>query len=253
MVPTDAQAAADGRIFGGVKRPLYGPVVRLVNRFPFAAIVSRLDKSDALQNVAKTIDLDCIVGAANLSKRLSLWYKSYHQDNSGLNNLTRGKPNRGRPKPRNRGRSKGKALEDETPRTSYHRSQIGELPSSRTNSPIPRRRKRPVGGVAEDWPRARRWRHQWRPRAASVAAEGGMQKATTAQSALVYAGPPARQTTIRPKKKAADSETVSVEPSSIAPWERRTCWHCGHTFPSGNARRRHVESGCSERHVWSEL
>jgi hypothetical protein len=79
--------------------------------------------SAALQRVAEAIevlrrgDLDRVMGAGNLPKQLSIWYKFYHNGNPNPSNPSQGKPNRGR----------SEESKDEKKRTLQLISQIGEL------------------------------------------------------------------------------------------------------------------------------
>jgi hypothetical protein len=191
---------------------------------------------EALQMAAETIevlrqgDLDCIVKAAHLSKRLSIWYKSYYRGD--LDSGT---------KPCRQRRPKGKEFKAEKDRTAAILEQIGEMPVSgfefrdtKENQNTRWRRKKLAESEAV---------------LASAAAEARTQEAAPAE----YTGLPARPKHNKDDNKEKPANASGTEPGRTAPRDRPTCWHCGHSFPSRSALHRHLTPGCPERHPWSEL
>lgn len=180
---------------------------------------------NALELVAEAIEvlrqgnLDCLVSAAHLSKRLSIWYKSYYPGNT-----TKSKSHR----------LKGSQATDEKKRTAAIMAQIGEPPVALPKFRDPKHRPN------TRWRRKRLVDHQFV--LSETAAEGQIQDANSVDYKSLSPGNERRQ---KRTKTPIHAEAEQV------PWIRRRCRDCTETFPSRAALFRHINEGCAERHPWA--
>ncbi|KAH6635848.1 hypothetical protein F5144DRAFT_619366 [Chaetomium tenue] len=180
---------------------------------------------DALQAVTETIEvlrkgnLDCLVSAAHLSKRLSIWYKSYYPGDT-----IKSKSHR----------LKGPHTTDERKRTAAIMAQIGEPPVALPKFRDPKHRPN------TRWRRKRQADHQF------VLSETGMEGRIQDANSVDY-----KTSSPGDERRQKKTKTpIQVEAEQV-PWVRRRCWHCTETFPSRTALFRHTKNGCAERHPWT--
>jgi hypothetical protein len=196
-------------------------------------VMGKADKFDrgtfgsALQAVAEAIDvlrqgdLDCLVSAAHLSKRLSIWYKSYYPGEK-----TKSKSHR----------LKSPAATNEKKRTAAILALIGEPPVEFPEFRDPKNRPR------TRWRRKKKADHQFVLSEAAVEARIQDVKLVNYKALFPDGG--------RREKQKTPMAPAQAEPEQV-PWIRRTCPHCTETFPSRSAMSRHLKDGCPDRHPWS--
>ncbi|KAK3358774.1 hypothetical protein B0T25DRAFT_447854, partial [Lasiosphaeria hispida] len=184
---------------------------------------------DQAIEVLRNGDLECRVRAAELSKRLAIWLKSYCPGEKVSRTCKR--PN---------GRLRGSAGKQEKQRTREILSEIGQMPV-----PVPNVRQ-PSG--EKEVKHNNRWRNKQRKMRKAVLQN--LVEAGRADGTVTVNQGPERSLRRRKERQPANPQPPAANLSPCDA-ESRRCLHCCETFHSRNDLFRHLSSGCIEHHPWA--
>lgn len=175
-------------------------------------------------------DLDCRVRAAELSKRLTVWLKTYY---NGEKSQTQGKVGG-----RQRGRDRGPEFKKEKSRKTAILAGIFQTPAEIRLSGFKRLPKE----VNQGW--HNRWRREMRKiqvsTLISLCGETGTRSTNGNANPTPTSGQPRR-------RERAPKPEPQNRVDTPAPPHRRTCWNCSVTFPSRRLMTKHIKGGCTEQ------
>ncbi|KAK0720996.1 hypothetical protein B0H67DRAFT_553066 [Lasiosphaeris hirsuta] len=184
---------------------------------------------DQAIEVLRNGDLECRVRAAELSKRLAIWLKSYCPGDKVSSACKR--PN---------GRVRGPMGKQEKQRTREILSAIGQMPV-----PVHAVRQ-PSGEKAAN--QNNRWRNKQRRVRKAVLQD--LVEVGQADGVVAVSQGPERSLRGKKEREPAHLQPPAANPSPCDA-KSRTCLHCCEMFPSRNDLFRHLGSGCLERHPWA--
>lgn len=203
------------------------------------------ERNQAFQYVAKAIellqhgDLECQVRAVQLSKRLSIWFKTYFPERK-----TKDKSRCSKEMDQRKQTSKILANIKELPPPKSSNDSQGNGDDSGWGSRQGSTNLENIEGKGKKPSRNNRWRRKVRDQQ-KMALHGITQEGKAERTAIERIKGPRAPRVDKTRKKKGPAQTL---PTNL----NQTCCDCAETFTSRNLLFRHLAEGCRQQHPWSE-